>query len=218
MPSIEELLGIKKPAAPVVAVKKQKQVVIAEKKSAAIVPSSIKYAATVKPAPESIIISTPKSLAEALSQGKKVLAESRAKSAVETKQQNIVDSIPMQQATPANAPNAVPTLQDVSDFVFEEQDEDFDMDDAENLLLYMQQLEAATGTDIPRNLTKCLKFLQANASLVDILKPEHIAILVTGARKSYGFVVQNKTERSQKKAENSKKVDKILDTMSGLDF
>jgi len=111
-----------------------------------------------------------------------------------------------------------PTIDDVSNFVFEEQPDETDEAIMHQFSTMLSSLSKSTGDQVPVNLAKNLKFIKTHAFLADILKPESISILVTALRKSYSFTVDTKTEKSTKKALQNKKLSEVSDSLGGFNF
>lgn len=111
-----------------------------------------------------------------------------------------------------------PTLTDLSKFIFEEQIESYSEDTIQTFCNILVNLEEATGDQISVNLAKCLNFLSEHDFLAPILKPESDAILVNAMRKSYGFIVNVKTEKAKKKVKQNEKVNAALDALSNVSF
>lgn len=111
-----------------------------------------------------------------------------------------------------------PTLEDVSKFVFDEQPDDSTEEIADKFSDMLDNLNTAVGDEVPSNLAKCLQFMKEHSFLADILKPENIGELVTAMRKSYGFIVQHKTEKQSKTSKRAAKQNDIMDSLGDLDF
>lgn len=111
-----------------------------------------------------------------------------------------------------------PTLTDVEKFVFEEQPDQSTEEITEMFSTMIDDLSLATGDQVPTNVARCLKFIKEHSFLADILRPEAIGILVTGLRRSYGFIVKAKTEKGVKKKKRDQEVSQVLDSLSDLSF
>ena len=107
-----------------------------------------------------------------------------------------------------------PTLEDVSKFVFEEQPDASTEEITETFSEMIDELSVSTGDQVPKNVARCLKFIKEHAFLAEILKPEAIGVLVTGLRKSYGFIVKTKSANSEKKQARAKKQNAVLDSLA----
>lgn len=111
-----------------------------------------------------------------------------------------------------------PTIDDLSKFVFEEQPDQSTEEICLSFSTMLNELETATGDQVPKNLARNLEFIKEHDFLAAVLKPESISVLVTAMRKSYGYIVHNKTEKSKKKAVQTAKVNDVLDSLGTLSF
>lgn len=111
-----------------------------------------------------------------------------------------------------------PTLSDVEKFVFDKQPDSSTEEITAIFSNMIDELAEATGDQVPLNVARSLEFIKENAFLADILRPEAINVLVTGLRRSYGFIVKAKTANSAKKAKTNKKVSVVLDSLADLKF
>ncbi len=162
--------------------------------------AGVKKAQTVNPRPDAMIIDDPMP----------VVTADEIESAVE----NAMTPI----AADPNAQFQNPTMTDVSNYVFEEQPDESTQEITNKFDILLSDLSAATGNDIPDLLAKNLLFIKEHPFLAEILKPDSIGHLCNAMRKSYGHVVQAKTERSAKTKARSVKETAVLDSLAGLSF
>jgi len=131
----------------------------------------------------------------------------------------VTDDI-LEQTTPARTNQQMqnPTMEDVSNYVFEEQPEESTLEITNKFDELLESLVTATGNDIPDLLAKNLEFIKEHAFLAEILKPESIGHLCNAMRKSYGHVVQAKNERTKKTSARAKKENAVMDSLASIDF
>lgn len=106
-----------------------------------------------------------------------------------------------------------PTLEDVSNFVFEEQPTQTNEQIVTRFQELLSELESSLGDQVPRNLTTCMEFMESHPFLADILKPEAITPLVRALSKSYGYIVTIKNEKDAKKQKQNEEINQISDLL-----
>jgi len=109
-----------------------------------------------------------------------------------------------------------PTMDDVENFVFDEQIEISEDDYIAELKENLAKLKKSTGDQVPKALAKCLLFIKENDFLSKNLKPDDLFTLVTGLRNSHKFMVRVKAKTVKKKVEKANKTQKALNTLKGL--
>jgi len=82
----------------------------------------------------------------------------------------------------------------------------------------LNSLAATVGSDIPTVLAETLLFMKSNPFLATLLKPAEIGELVKTMSRSYGYVANNQTQKSEKKKKKTQEQNVILNSLDGLNF
>lgn len=83
----------------------------------------------------------------------------------------------------------------------------------------LQQLIDSFGEDkeqVGENVRNCMKYLQANPDLRDLLQPEDVQMMVRGMRTTYANVAQTKRGKKTAAAKTNAAVDEVMDLLSNF--
>ena len=140
--------------------------------------------------------------------------------AMQTKPQTELTPTSRQEEKPEeiNTQQISNTIEDISNYVFDEQPEQSTLEITQQFDNLLSSLNKASGADLPDLLAQNLLFIKEHPFLAEILKPESIGHLCNAMRKSYGYVVQAKTERSTKAAKRDVVADAVLGDLTDIGF
>lgn len=109
-----------------------------------------------------------------------------------------------------------PTIDDLANYVFEEQPQTIGEDAVEQYRTMQQQLAIAVGSEVRTNIERCMMFLKEHAEVAAILKPEDIGEIVRSAKKAYGVAAAVGRASKVKKETKNKQVDDVFASLDGL--
>lgn len=139
-------------------------------------------------------------------------------------------------SSPSNPPNAVsPPSElvdgtsmdeigdiDISDFVFDEQPDNFSPEAIDKMNSAMDILKNSMDNKemVGQAITIIMKTMQEHEFLKDIMRehPHHLGLMVQGLRESYGSVIAKKSATKTKRRESAEKVEKTLDMLQDIGF